>query len=205
MERIITVEGQGTCESAPDAVCFECSMSGRDGDHAEAVRMSAECASPLREALVSAGFPADSLKTVSVSVRPVYENVREDDAYRTEFAGFEYDHRLRLEVPSDGQEVGRVMDAMLSTGVQFSMSYRLADPSVAEESARRGAVEDAKAKAMQLASAAGVRLGEIVSISYGSGGDAPPFRTMAMRANAPDMVPESITVTDSVTVSWIIL
>ena len=204
-DRLITVDGQGVCEVPPDSVRFECSLGGRCQDHAEAVRKSMDCAIPLREAVVRAGFPEDVLKTVSVSVRPYYENIRDGDEYHTEFAGFEYDHRLRIDADSDNGTVGRVMDAMVSADVQYNMTYRLRDSAAAEEEARRRAVKDARVKAEQLASAADVRLGKMMSIVYTSQGETAAYRTMAVRANAPDLIPENIRVSDSVTVSWSML
>lgn len=204
-DRLVTVEGVGVCDVPPDSVRFECSLDGRCQDHAEAVRRSSECAVPLRDAIVRAGFPADILKTVSVSVRPYYENVHEGDVYHTEFAGFEYDHRLRIDTDSDNGTIGRVMDAMVSADVQYNMTYRLRDSAAAEAEARCRAVKDARVKAEQLASAGGVRLGKMMRIVYASQEEAAPYRTMSIRANAPDIVPENIRVSDTVTVSWSML
>ena len=205
MDRIITVEGEGTYEAAPDSVRFECLLSGRRDTQKEAVEAAADSAVPLRKALMDAGFQADALKTVSVSARPYYENVRDGDAVNTVFAGFEYDHRLRFDADCDNATVGKVMDAMVSADVQFSMSYRLSDTSDAMRLARDDAVRDATLKAEQLAKAADVRLGKIMSITYGQSEGAPAFRTMSLRSGAPDMVPENITFSDRVTVCWSLL
>ena len=158
---------------------------------------------PLSRALADAGFDGRDLKTVSVSVRPAYDNIQKDGVYRTVFAGFEYDHRLRMEMPSDNETVGRAMDAMLLESVQFSMSYHLRDSEAAERSAMSDAVRDAASKARQLAEDAGVSLGDIVSIQYGRSDESPRmFRAVATNAGGPDLVPESISFRDSVTVTW---
>ena len=140
-----------------------------------------------------------------MSVRPYYENVREDDVYHTEFAGFEYDHRLRIDTDPDNGTVGRVMDAMVSADVQYTMTYRLKNSEAAEKEARCRAVKDARIKAEQLADAAGVRLGKMMGITYTSQGEAVPYHVMSARVNVPDVVPENIRVSDSVTVSWSML
>ena len=202
MDRTMVVEGEGVYEARPDSARFECTLQGRYPEYAEAVEHSTGCVAPLREAVEAAGFPADSLLTVGVTVRPVYDSRREGDDYISEFAGYEYVHRLRIDVPCDNVTVGKLMTSLQPTGVQFSMSYRLKNNTEALSKARSLAVMDAQLKAEKLAEDAGVRLGDLVTITYSSGSAGPEYRTLSARANMPDMVPESIAFTDSVELTW---
>ena len=72
--------------------------------------------------------------------------------------------------------------------------------------ARQAAVKDARHRARELAAAADVKLGDIVSISYASqnGGVAAP-RARVMSAMAVDAVPKDVEFHDSVTIQWEIL
>ena len=83
--------------------------------------------------------------------------------------------------------LGELLDKVVSSGsnqingIQFSVS----EPDAALDKARSAAVADARRKAEIYATAAGITLGDIVSISEASVGYAPvPMRAKAMMADA---------------------
>lgn len=203
MDRLVTVTGSGRATAAPDQVNIDGSISGRCRGYSEAVERSARGASELRDAIGRAGFDPDLLKTTGLSVSAAYSRSKDG---RTVFDGFSYSHGVRITVGLADEGLGRLLEALLSceSAPQFRVSYSVADPSAARAEARRSAVEDARGRAEELADAAGLRLGRIVSISYVSGPCA--VATPRLRALNADMaegiVPEDAEFTDSVTVEW---
>ena len=98
---------------------------------------------------------------------------------------------------------------------EFTIQYTIADPEAAKNELLAKAVEDSKAKAKVLSSAAGVKIKEIVTIDYSWGEMeivSAPMRAMALReckmadtaANGIDIDIEAddIDVTDTVTIVW---
>lgn len=71
--------------------------------------------------------------------------------------------------------------------------------------ARQAAVKDAKHRARELALAADVKLGGIVSISYASNNCSVSPRARMFSAMAVDAVPKDAEFHDSVTIQWEII
>ncbi|MCR5427754.1 MAG: SIMPL domain-containing protein, partial [Lachnospiraceae bacterium] len=132
-------------------------------------------------------------------------------------AGYRYTHRMKLEFPSDNERLGKVLTLLASCPgePEFTIQYTLADPEAAKTELLKKAVEDSKAKAEVLSTAADVKLGEIVNIDYSWGESeivSPPMRAMALReckasgamdnGIAIDIEADDIDVTDTVTVVW---
>lgn len=74
----------------------------------------------------------------------------------------------------DLERVGEILDAAIEAGANniYGVEFALDDPGVAESDARAAAIEDARAKAEELAQLTGIPLGEIISVSeiVGMGG-----------------------------------
>ena len=201
--RTMTVTGAGTAYATPDSVIINGQVFGTSNEYSEAVRASAEALTSLRKSIGEAGFDMDDLKTTSFSVDTVYRN---GSSGETEFSGYRYMHGISIMTESDGESLGRLLQALTSCegAPEFRVSYVVKDPSEPMRQARLAAVKDAKHRARELASAADVKLGDIVSISYASEGGAPVPRMM-MAAMAVDAVPRDQEFHDSVTIQWEII
>lgn len=207
MERTITVTGHGKAVRKPDTIRIEGSIQAVCTTYEEAVAASVSCTSGLRNRLEGAGFDANMLRTVSVSVRPYYETDRSGDRYKNILVGYEYVHSLRMDIDVDGDSVDKVLSAMASSDSPvFTLEYRVSDPAPAMEEARRDAVIDARNNASQIALAADIKLGQIQSIRYGESRSNGPVMMCAKSVVSSDrMEPESVDFTDSVTIIWEIL
>ena len=82
----------------------------------------------------------------------------------------------------DLAKVGPTIDAALQARANqvYGIQFTLADPTAAQTKARAAAVADAKARATELATEAGVTLGDIAQISNVVGG-GPVFAEAAMK------------------------
>jgi hypothetical protein len=67
----------------------------------------------------------------------------------------------------DLESVGVVIDAAVEAGANniYGIEFRIDDPNKLESQARKGAIEDAKAKAEELAELTGVTVGMVISVS----------------------------------------
>ena len=108
----------------------------------------------------------------------------------------------------DIDQLGAVLDALVSAGATNidGPSFDIADPEQLLGEARDAAVADALARARRYAAAAGVELGEILSIEEASSFVPPPrpmMRAEAMAADVP-IAPGQTELSASVTVVFAI-
>ncbi len=201
MDKILTVVGTGVSYATPDAVVINGQIIGTVADYSEAVRSSAEALTAIRKSIGEAGFDMDDLKTTSFSVDTVYKNGASDTV---EFSGYRYMHGISITTDADGETLGRLLQALTSCSQapEFRVSYVVRDPSEPMKEARQAAVKDAKHKARELAAAIDVKLGDVVSVNYGSNGYSPSPRAMMVSAMAVDAVPRDAEFYESVTVQW---
>jgi hypothetical protein len=97
-------------------------------------------------------------------------------------------------------DAGPILDAAVGAGANSvrGIRFTLADPDKAQGQARAQAVADALAKTRQLASAAGVRLGPVLSIRETTISQPIPMRAMSVRADATPIEPGQLDVVVSV-------
>jgi uncharacterized protein YggE len=106
----------------------------------------------------------------------------------------------------DITKVGAVLDELVKVGSNSisGVSFGLADPKPTMNQARQDAVKDAKAKADLYASAAGVTVGRVVTISESGfiGPPQPMFRTAAMEAQSVPIATGQETIRATVSVTY---
>jgi uncharacterized protein YggE len=106
----------------------------------------------------------------------------------------------------DLARAGEVLGAASAAGanLMFGLEFDIENRAPLEAQARQKAVEDARARAEGLAQLSGVRLGRVLSITDGSGGQPGPSPMMMMRADAGNVPFErgELTIASSVTVVY---
>jgi uncharacterized protein YggE len=111
----------------------------------------------------------------------------------------------------DTDKLGELLDAAVSAGANsiYGISFYVEDQTAAASDARVEAVEDARTKADELASAAGMTVGPVVSIAEGVPPVLSPVYAMgrggagaAMAEAAVPVEPGSTTVSVDVTVTY---
>ena len=197
MDKTITVVGSGVAYANGEIV-------GTVADYSEAVRSSAEAITTIRKSIGEAGFDMDDLRTTSFSVDTVYRN---GSSGTVEFSGYRYMHGISISTDADGESLGRLLQALTSCeqAPEFRVSYVVRDPSGPMREARLAAVKDAKHRARELAAAADVKLGGIVSISYASSPGSISPRARMVSTMSVDSVPKDAEFRDSVTIQWEII
>ena len=215
--RTIRVTGKGQLKVRPDTTRITITLTGLYKDYGETLRRSSEDTEALRDLLSGFGFERSDLKTLSFGVDTEYESCRDkNNDYKQRFAGYRFNHVLKIEFASDNERLGRILYALANCAVrpEFRLSYTVKDPEATKNLLLGKAVADAMEKASVLTRAGGVALREIQSIDYSWGEidlEYRPMRGDMMIAcrEAPmaksyelDIEPDDIDVSDTVTVVW---
>jgi uncharacterized protein len=97
---------------------------------------------------------------------------------------YRVNNRIRITI-RDIAQVEQVIDAAVNAGANniFGLTFGFNDRSGLESEARASAMEDARARAQQLADLAGAQLGEIVIVNETPNGFVGPFDELANRAS----------------------
>lgn len=172
MSRTITVKGIGRVTAKPDTVILSLSLESRAMDYEKAMEIAADSIEDVTNAVISAGFKKDAVKTTDFNVRTDYENVEDRRGYyRKEFRGYVVSHDLKVEFGLDMKLLSRTLSAIAGchSRPQLSISFVVKDAAAVNEEMLRSAAENARKKAQILCDASGVTLGKILSIDYNWG------------------------------------
>ncbi|MET0421399.1 MAG: SIMPL domain-containing protein [Acidimicrobiia bacterium] len=164
-QRRITVVGTGQVKGTPDVADVSVGVSARAKTAGDALSIANDRASKVIGALKDAGVSGDDIQTSALLVQPTYS----DDG--DTILGYEVTNmvtaRLR-DLARTGDTLDKVArvagDEIRVQGISFSID----DDSALLATARAKAVKRARAQAEQLAGAADVSLGHVISITEGA-------------------------------------
>ena len=169
MERQIRVTGKGKISVAPDLIRIDISAEGVYKTYEETLKKSAEQTGILRKTIEKAGLDPKDLKTTRFNIDSEYKTwYDKNDNYKKKFIGYKYEHRTYIKFPNDNNQLGRILYELSANNIEaeFSIHHTVKDIEKVKNELLAKAIEDSKIKAEVLSKAAGVRLGEIVSINY---------------------------------------
>lgn len=184
--RRIVVSGEGRAEAVPDRASFTAGVQAEARQAREAFAAVSTSMRAVLDALAAAGVAAEDLQTSELSLDPLWDD-GDGGQRQPQVRGYMASNLVTARV-RDVAALGALIDAANAAGANriVGVSFDLADPDARAAEARTEAVADARAKAEQLAAAAGVRLGPVVSISeQGGGGPMPMFARAEAMADAP--------------------
>lgn len=183
--RTISVTGTGTVESAPDMATLMIGVTTQGATAAEALTANTAATEAVIARLTASGIAARDMQTSNLSINPNWTGY---DSSTPTISGYVASNMLTVRVRAL-DATGAVLDAAVADGANTlnGLTFGLADPEPAYNEARKEAVADAKAKAELLAAAAGVSLGQVLSIAdNGAMTDpAPMYREAVSAAPVP--------------------
>ena len=211
--RTIRITGKGSMKVRPDTTRITLTLEKVCPEYADALRCSSESTEKMKDLLSGFGFVRFDLKTLHFSVDTEYESYKERNAYKERLIGYRYRHVMKVEFLSDNERLGRILYALANSPLnpEFRISFTVSDPEAAKNELLAAAIRDARSKAEVVADAAGVSLGEIVSIDYSWGQvefEVHPVNELRMAKNESagcydmDIEPDDIETSDTVTVTW---
>lgn len=200
---LITVTGEAAVNRAPDQATLSIGVTTQAETAAEALAQNSAAMTAVIDRLKAAGIEDRDLQTQGLSVNPNWTGY-DSSISGSRIDGYTATNILSVRVAAL-ETLGEVLDAAVADGANTlnGLSFGLADPRPAMDEARRLAVADALAKATLLAEAAGVKLGDIVTISEGGGygGPMPTYKAEAAPMSVPIQEGE-VSQSASVTIVW---
>ena len=174
----IAAIGTGQAFGEPDIAVVSVGVNVQRDTVEEARNDAAEAQQAVIDSLKDNGVADEDIQTVGFSVYPQYNYP--PDRPQGEIIGYVVNNVVSAKI-RDLDTTGEVIDDATVAGgndaVVQGVSFTIDDPTELQEAARRQAVEKARQQAEQLADAAGVSLGDILSISE-SGGYIPFERNL---------------------------
>lgn len=180
--RTLTVTGIGKAYLVPDIAYISIGVHSENKNASEAVASNTSQSQAVAEALASFDIDPKDIQTTNFSIYPQKEY--DSEGKPTGKILYIVDNSVYVTV-RDLDQVGEVLDATVQAGANniSGIQFDVADKSAALSQARISAVNDAEAKAQELASAAGVTLGAVQTISEYT--NSAPVPMYDMRAAAP--------------------
>jgi uncharacterized protein len=198
----ITVSASGTVRVEPDTAVVNLGVQANAVTGAEAMAAVNTSSAALTEALIAAGIDEEDIQTSGLSLWTTTDD-------RGEINGYQASLSVNVTV-RDITTVGTTIDtAQQAAGPGFTIggvSFSFADPESVLEQARIDAVTAAGTKAEQYAAAAGLTLGDVVSITERS--SAPPIvysgqvEMATADAAGPSISPGQLDLTVDITVTY---
>lgn len=214
MNRIITVKGTGSVSIKPDLIVITMEIESRHKEYEKTMQLASQSIASLQEAVQAVGFKQSDLKTTSFNVGTHYENYTdENNNYKSKFVGYLCEQALKLEFDFDTAVLEKILLAIVKTSVnpKLDIQFSIKDQAAVNEQLLINATENARTKAEILANASKVELGDLVTIDY-NWSDLHLYsptrydmenKLMSMSImQTPDIQPDDINVSDSVTFVW---
>lgn len=199
MDSTVVVTGVGTEPVVPDVVHLALGVELARPTPADALAAAGEALRDLHAVLDAGGVPAGARQTSGTTVRPAWEGERYEGHVAT--AGLD----LRLaDVEAAGGLVQRVADAAGEALQVRALHLGAGDLRAPTARARAAAVRDARERATQIAAAAALRLGEVVSLVEGGAASDGPRYALAASSGA-EISPGESEVAVTVTGTWRLL
>jgi uncharacterized protein YggE len=163
----VTVTGRGTVDAPPDMATVTIGIDVLRADLAEAQSEANRQATDIINALKTAGVAPGDIQTSNYSVNVQRDYSSGGDPSRV--TGFQVMNQVNVTI-RDIDAVGALLGDAVAAGANsiWGIVFTVSDPAPFTIEARKLAVADARDRAEQLADAAGLSLGRIVSISEGA-------------------------------------
>lgn len=173
----IVVEGTGEVRVAPDRAVVLLSIETRDPDAQAAAQENARRQARVLDALQDAGLGRDALSTISYGVQPEWEWTERE----RKLIGYLAQTTIRVRT-AELDRVGAFVDLGMEAGVNRvdQISFELSDPEAVRRDALGKAVQNARAAAEAMATAAGGSLGRLLVLTTRGDAAPPPQPTPRM-------------------------
>jgi len=173
--RSVSVTGAGTANLVPDIAYIYVGVHTEEKSAAEAVDGNNAQTEKMITALKEFGIAAKDIRTTNFSIWP-QERYDQFTGTPTGEKTYVVDNTVYVTV-RDLDKLGELLDTVIAAGANTvnSIQFDVADKSEALKTARAEAVKDAEEQAKELTDAAGVKLGDILSIGFYENSPYPVF------------------------------
>jgi hypothetical protein len=161
----IIISETGEVYAKPDLAVVIFSVIKEAKTVAEATSENTETMNDIIQAIKDQGVVDKDLKTVSFNLSPRYEYT--DDTFSKRIlVGYEVSQQLEVKI-RDMEKIGTVIEKATSAGANdvSGLQFTVDNEEGLKKEARTQAIEKAKAKAQELTSQLGVKLGKVITFS----------------------------------------
>jgi uncharacterized protein YggE len=179
----IGVVGTGSVFTQPDTAIANVGVEFIAPTLADATAEVSKRMTAVLAAVKALGVDAKDITTISYNVYPRTTNPDQNQVPK--IIGYQVSNIVRIKIRKL-DDTGKILDAAINAGANSlnGVSFTVNDPSAQQDQARTQAVKDAMAKAQTLATAAGVKLGKITSITENVSPTPIPFQRAALALGA---------------------
>lgn len=182
----VSVNGHGAVMITPDAASVVVGVTITEDTLSGAQQTATDSMNAILEALSAQGIADEDIQTASYYVQ-VIQNY-DESGMPSDISQFQVSNQVNVLI-RDIDAVGSTLDAVVEAGANsiFGVNFVVTDPGDAAAEARVLAFEDARTRAQQLAEAAGMTLGDLVSISETFGPNPLPYSRAGGAGAAAEM------------------
>ena len=162
-QAIITVTGSGQVLVIPDVAYINIGVRSTGDTVVEAIAQNNEQAQAIQYALTQEGIEEKDIQTSNFNVYQQSDYDYQGNPTRTYYS---VENTVYVTVVKI-DKLGDILDAVARSGANniYGVNFDIQDKSEAQKAARELAVQAAQSQARELAAAAGIELGELLSIS----------------------------------------
>ena len=206
---VISVSGEATVSVAPDLAQVEGGVTSEAKTAREASEANNAAMGKVLLALKGAGIEEKDYQTSRLSLQPLYATSSKVSETQRGIVSFRASNRVTIKV-RDVTKIASVIDTLVTSGANEigGINFVVTQASKVLDEARSKAIADARRKAEIYAKAAGVTLGEPISVVEEGAAPTPVFRgkmAAPMAGNAPTPVaPGEEQLSITVNVTWAI-
>ena len=182
-ERGIVVTGTGRVMARPDTGIIDVGAEARAPRLADATAQVERTMRDVIARVKALGVSDADVRTSVYAIDPIAEPRQPGDTSGVRIVGYRVTNVVQVRARAVDR-LGAVADAAVGAGANVvrNIQFTIDDPSRVEADARAQAMRDAAAKAAQVATAAGVKLGRLLSATESAAGRPVPRMTMQMAA-----------------------
>ncbi len=204
-DRTMTLTGTGIVTAVPDKAVITLGVESDAKTAGEALARNNAAMQAVLKVLTAQGLAPKDIQTSTFSVAPqiVYPSSSRNEPPR--ITGYKVTNQVTATI-RDLDKIGGLLDKAVSAGANSvnNISFAVSEPQPLHDEARRLAVRDATRKAELYATAAGVKLGVITSLTEAGSGNVPRYQRTNIAA-AESTVPIAAgeqTLQMQVTITW---
>jgi uncharacterized protein YggE len=200
----VSVVGDGRVLVQPDTIFTGFGVESASTDLTTAQNDAFARMQSVIDAVVAQGVPREDIKTRSINITPEY-----DQQQRTSIRGYRVSSSIQVQI-RDVTAAGQIIAAAVAAGANRvdGINFSVADQTPFKDQARAMAMTNARQKADQLASLAGLRVTAVKSISESDATSTPVRAERAVAAApaaaAPPVEPGEQEIRTQVSVTYII-
>ncbi len=177
---LLSLSAEGTSTRKPDLAVFSAGVKSQAKTAGAALTANAADMNKVVAALKAAGIAERDIQTSNLSLNPIYQPQRSlpdgtIDPPEPRIIGYQVNNTVTVKQRNIAQ-YGKVIDTLVGAGANqvSGPGFQMDKPDAAQDEARTDAVRKARARAQLYASAAGLKVVRILSISEGGGYSPPP-------------------------------